>query len=101
MDPFERIQAMQALLLEREELVTRFTKFLDEFEAKQDDFQRLSAYYGSGDWFSDVEAYDTNQLPEGHNYAILGEDEPYDILVEQYKLAIRMLEIATSIIKHT
>ena len=72
---------------------------LDDFEAAQPAITRLAAYYGSEEWFEDREADEAGELPSDLVRGVLGEDLPYDLLVDYHDLAIRMLEIATKALK--
>ena len=99
MESVERILAMEALLDRGTETIERFGLALDEFEAAQDGLAKLSAYYGSTEWFDDVDAYDAGELPADLKCGVLGEDVPYNLLIGYRDMAIRMLEAATKALK--
>lgn len=75
-----------------------FKKSLMNFEKVQKDINRISKYYGSKVWYKDKEDYENNKI---HNIkaGILGEDYTYDMLEDNREIAIKMLEIATKILK--
>ena len=95
-----RITEMQNILSELEEEIADFTTQLEKFESKQKDLQKLSQYYGSTEWFNDVQSYNEEALPEGYNYSVLGEDPVFDLIGDNYRIAIKLLEIATEMIKN-
>ena len=95
----KRIQKMQANLEALEDVTERFETVLDELETKQEMLQELSRYYGEEEWYEDIQSYTEGKLPEGQSYSVLGEDPVFDLLTNNYKLAIRLLETATHIIK--
>lgn len=96
---FKRIQEMQSILSDLEEVIKSFEENLDEFESKQHSLQKLMEYYGSETWFDDIQSYDEDKLPAGYDYSVLGEDPVYDVFTDNHKLAIRLLEVATKIFK--
>ncbi|MCA9766432.1 MAG: DUF4298 domain-containing protein [Carnobacterium sp.] len=99
-DQFKQIKKMQKILSELEKGMNEFEIQLDDFEAKQKSLQQLSKYYGSETWFEDIKSYDEGNLPKGHNYSVLGEDPVFDVIGDNYRMAIRLLEVATEIIKN-
>lgn len=68
---------------------------LDAFDGVLDDLTLLSDYYGSPEWFDDLEADGKGELPSDLKRGILSEDLPYHALVDTRALALLMLEIAT------
>ena len=97
---FKQIQNMQTILSELEKGMEEFETQLDNFEAKQKSLQELSKYYGSEAWFEDIKSYDEGKLPKGQNYSVLCEDPVFDVIGDNYRMAIRLLEVATEIIKN-
>lgn len=97
---FKQIQHMQTILSELEKGMEEFETQLDSFELKQKSLQELSKYYGSETWFEDTKSYDEGNLPKGQNYSVLGEDQVFDVIGDNYRMAIRLLEVATEIIKN-
>ena len=72
---------------------------LAELEQAQDALAKLSAYYGSEEWFADRDADEAGELPDALKRGVLGEDLPYELLVDYRQLGIRMLEVATRALK--
>ena len=94
-----RIQDMEDAFNEASVALLGLAQDLDDFEAAQPAIAKLAAYYGSEEWFADREADEAGQLPADLTRGVLGEDLPYDVLVDYHDLAIRMLEIATRALK--
>ena len=95
MERIERIQHMEAAFDASRGAIDRLAQALDEFDETQPTLNEFAAYYGSVEWFDDVEADELGELPSDLKRGVLGEDLPYDLLVEYHDLAIRMLQIAT------
>jgi hypothetical protein len=68
-------------------------------ESAQSAIDRLAAYYGSDEWFADREADEAGEFPSNMRRGVLGEDLPYEALVDYQQLAIRMLELGTHALK--
>lgn len=99
MESSERVQNMQAALEEAEILVKKFEDALKDFEKGQAIIKKVSDYYGHEDWFKDKQVHEDKRFEVDYNTSILGEDEPFYLLVANQQLAIEMLEIATDMIK--
>ena len=95
MERIERIQRMEAAFDASRETIERLAQALDEFDEAQPTLSEFAAYYGSAEWFDDVDADEFGELPADLKRGVLGEDLPYDLLVEYHDLAIRMLQTAT------
>ena len=91
----ERIEEMEAAFDKAAVAILGFAQDLDDFEEAQADIAKLAHYYGSEEWFADREADEAGQLPCDLSRGVLGEDLPYDLLVDYHDLAIRMLKVAT------
>ena len=94
-----RIRAMEEAFNQAGAALLDFQQSLDDFEAVQPAISRLAAYYGSEEWFADREVDEAGDLPDDLKRGVLGEDLPYDLLVDYHDLAIRLLEIATRALK--
>ena len=64
-----------------------------------DSIRALGAYYGSQDWYKDREADERGKLPADLQCGVLGEDEPYEALVDAREMALGMLEVATGLLR--
>ena len=99
-------EARIARITEMEEIFDQATAALNTFEAQLTVFEEaqptistLAAYYGSVDWFDDRDADGAGELPADLKRGVLGEDLPYDLLLDYHDIAVRMLELATRAIK--
>ena len=92
----QRITEMEGFLNECTEATAALCTQLERMEACKEQMTRLFAYYGSEDWFADREG----DLPEGVRAGVLSEDLVYDQITEVREAAIRMLELATDILKN-
>lgn len=95
-----RIKEMELIVRELETEIAQFKEQVERFESKQKKIQKLRAYYGSKEWFQDVDSYEEGSLPEDEQYSVLGEDLAFDLLGDNYRIAIQLLEVATHIIKN-
>lgn len=95
----EKIKEMEAILDAHQERIDALDEILYEFETSQDDYERLKEYYFSEEFLSDLEETDAGNIPEVLKCGVLTEDAVFDLVGENFQLAIRMLELATKIIK--
>ena len=100
MDSVSRINKMEDLLDEADLQVGTFAAMLNRFEKMQPGMVELSQYYGSEEWYQDLAAYDVGKLPEDIRCGVLSEDAVYDLLAKRREIAIRMLKLATNILKN-
>ena len=99
MEQVARIEKMEQFLNESTHIIQEFSDVFERFLQCQEGIEQLKQYYGSNEWYDDLEAYDNKQLPQGLRCGVLSEDLIYDMLMEYHKLAIQMLEIGTGIVK--
>ena len=99
MNRIERIQAMEALLNEASDAVVVMANALEDYAGIQEKIRRLSNYYGSDDWYGDMAADQKGKLPDDLARGVLSEDLIYDMIVGNRDNALRMLEIATEIMR--
>ena len=92
----ERIAEMEELLDRCTEATKSLEKELDRTGALLDGMSELFAYYGSDAWYEDREG----ELPAGLRAGVLSEDAVYDEILAVRDGAIRMLELATEILKN-
>lgn len=100
------IEARIARITEMEETFDRsaaaleaFDRALTAFEEAQPTISTLASYYGSVEWFEDRDADEAGNLPSDLKRGVLGEDLPYDLLLDYHDVAVRMLEAATQALK--
>ena len=95
----KRIKEMEQILEESTEIFANVNKSLDELEKNMKKYNKLDKYYSSENWFIDEEAYREGKLPEDLKCGVLSEDLAYNLFIENNNIAIRMLEIATKMLK--
>ena len=95
-----RIAEMEAALDAASAELAAFERSLDAFEGAQGAFAALGAYYGSPEWFLDLEADEAQLLPADLKRGVLSEDAAYNLLMDYHDLALRMLELATRALKN-
>lgn len=99
MKQIERINKYETILNKGIEIIQNFSKALQEYSDIQKQLKELSNYYGSDNWYQDVDDYDMQLLPKNIKAGILSEDAIYDLLINNRDISIKMLEIATAILK--
>lgn len=95
MNMIKRIEQMEAIMDSTNEQLTELNNLLDKLEASKESVKQFNRYYGSQDWYADREA----KLPSTIKCGVLGEDLPYETLTEYRQAAIRLLELATWMVK--
>ncbi len=78
----ENIREMEDILNASVEAVEELQKAFDKLRGLRSDMERLFDYYGSEDWFKDLERWDKGQLPNGLCCGVLSEDAVYDLLID-------------------
>ena len=91
-----RVAAMSAILDECAAAAADLNAAMDRLEALRDDMTALHDYYGSEDWYGDREAALSPDTPAG----VLSEDAVYNEITDLRGAAIRMLELATDVLKN-
>jgi len=99
MDKIKRIKNMEKILDKSADIFKELNLALDKLEDNLSDYKKLDDYYSSQDWFSDADDFNDNLLPKDLKCGVLSEDAAYNLFGENYELAIRMLEIATKMLK--
>lgn len=94
----EKLNKMENSLDKSITKLKEFEKKLSEYESIQKDIKNISDYYGSEEWFSLLDEYEKGNLKD-IKAGILSEDSAYDLIIDNKELAIKMLEIATKILK--
>ena len=77
----ERIKEMEEKLNDSVKTIKEFEKVLEEFVKVQKVINKVSEYYGSENWFNDIEEYDSGKVPKDVKAGILSEDMAYDMLM--------------------
>ena len=89
----ERIKEMEEILNNSIKAIKDFESALDAFLKAQIGISKVSEYYGSENWFNDIEEYDSGKVPKDVKAGILSEDMAYDMLMNNRELAIKMLDV--------
>ena len=92
----KRIAEMDGILNDCADAVAALNGELDRMEEIREPMMRLFAYYGSEEWYEDVD----DELPEGMAAGVLSEDAVYDRITEVRDAAFRMLELSADILKN-
>lgn len=90
----DRIVEMECILNETQKILENFQdaqqKWLENFE----NFQKLSEYYSSAEWFEDFDASNNGAIPSEVPCGVLSEDGAYNLFVNQHETARESIEIA-------
>ena len=90
----DRIVEMECILNETQKILENFQdaqqKWLENFE----NFQKLSEYYSSAEWFEDFDASNNGTIPPEVPCGVLSEDDAYNLFVNQHETARESIEIA-------
>lgn len=100
MKQIEKIEKMEKILDEHSENIEKLEKILDKFDAYQEKYNELKEYYIDGDYRKDYEDYEQGKIDRSVKCGVLSEDAVFNLMGDNYHLAIKMLEIATKIIKN-
>ena len=92
----QRITEMERILNECISATAELDAQLERMERLKEPMTRLFGYYGSEAWYEDREA----EVPEGFPAGVLSEDSVYDQITGVRDAAIRMMELATDILKN-
>ena len=99
MDRYEKIKEMEIILDIYREKIDRMKEVLDSFEGYHNDYQKLMEYYGSQEYMDDVDAANKGLIPSDIKCGVLSEDAVWDLIGDNYEVAIKMLEVATNMIR--
>ena len=94
----KRITKMEKIMEELSQVQEKLNEALDEFENFKEKAKAFDDYYSSEKWMEDYSADDMGLLPEDMERGVLNEDIPYDVLGENYNLAMRMKDLSRKII---
>ena len=96
----KRINEMEPLLNECQEVLSDLDTQLDRMEDVRKGMIKLFSYYGSSAWRIDLELDEEGLLPNDLQRGVLSEDLVYDQIVSARDAAYRMLELAADILKN-
>lgn len=89
----ERISAMEERLNRSLSALRALEAALDAYEAVKPDIEALSLYYGSADWFADLEACEKGELPKELRCGVLSQDGIYNMLEANGELTAQIKKI--------
>ncbi len=101
MDRIKRIEEMEKCLDVSAAAIGKLAAALEEYEAAQKSWKKLSDYYGSTRWMSDYEADEAGKLPADLKRGVLSEDTVYDLIIENRELIVRMLRLSANSVEKT
>lgn len=81
-------------------LLEKINNVLDELEANREDFDKLVEYYYSEQFQKDYDDSNQGKIDSDINQGILTEDAIYDLMGDDYYLALRFLDLANKMIQH-
>lgn len=96
---YTHITVMENIMVQQQENLQKLNNILQEVENNQEDYQKLLAYYYSEQRNQDLLDDEHNLIPQNLHRGVLSEDEIFDLIGDYRQVAIRMLEVATSILK--
>lgn len=81
------------------ELLGKINNILDELEENREDFDKLVEYYYSDQFQKDYDDSNQGKIDSSINQGILTEDAIYDLMGDDYYLALRFLDLANKMIQ--
>lgn len=100
MTDIKKIKEMEEILNKNSKAVEEFRQALEKFKESQKDYKKLSDYYSSQEYMDDLDESNQGKIDPEISQGIFSEDLVYDLLGDNYYLAVDMLELATDIIKN-
>lgn len=82
------------------ELLVKINEILDRLENDRKDFDKLVEYYYSDQFQKDYDDSNEGKIDPSINQGILTEDAIYDLMGDDYYLALRFLDLANKMIQH-
>ena len=99
MDQITRINRYEDILSKSTKTINDVKKSLNALKKLEPDIEYLNNYYGSDEWYQDINDDNLGLLPKNIKKGILSEDAIYNLLMDNKEIAIEMLELATNILK--
>ncbi|MCI6609220.1 MAG: DUF4298 domain-containing protein [Ezakiella sp.] len=98
MDRAQNIREMEKIFDKHNELIKKLSEFLDEFESDLGAYEKLKQYYGSKTWQEDKDDYDKGKY-ENIKAGVLSEDAIYNLIADNYFLALKLLNLANKVLQ--
>ena len=99
MKDFSHITKFEDILNTQDENLKKLDTLLDETKELIPKYQSLIEYYYSEQRDEDLEADEKGEIPKKLNRGVLSEDSIYNTILDHREVAIKMLEIATLMLK--
>lgn len=81
------------------ELLGKINEILDQLDKDREDFDKLVEYYYSEQFKKDFDDSNEGKIDPTINQGILTEDAIYDLMGDDYYLALRFLDLANRMIQ--
>ncbi|WP_311531654.1 DUF4298 domain-containing protein [uncultured Anaerococcus sp.] len=81
------------------ELLGKINEILDQLDKDREDFDKLVEYYYSEQFRKDFDDSNEGKIDPTINQGILTEDAIYDLMGDDYYLALRFLDLANRMIQ--
>jgi hypothetical protein len=94
-----RIEEMESILNRLTTVLSEADGLLTEMEGAIPSYEKIKQYYCGPLQREDVDAYDAGKIPPDVPCGVLSEDAIYNLFFEYRNTAIRMLELATTMVK--
>ena len=75
--------------------IKELKKIINKINKDKKKIYEVANYYGSEEWYKDRDNFDYSIKA-----SILSEDIPYDVLIDLHKIAIKMIELGTDLLKN-
>lgn len=89
----ENITQMENRLNTARAALDELSVVLEKYESLQAEIAALDGYYGSRQWFQDLDDHSAGRLPKGLKCGVLSEDAVYDLLCDNRAILEKMREI--------
>ena len=98
-EKYRHIVELEAIYDKQEDLVEKINDLLDQLEESRDGYNKLKEYYHSDQFLDEYIKSNIGEIPEDIKCGILSEDSIYNLIGDNYYLAIRMIDLASKILK--
>ena len=88
MTQIERIEQMEKILDSLKEAIAQVNTAISRLRELGPQAMELDDYYGSPEWFDDLNADEKGLLPDGLKRGVLSEDGIYDVLNEYEEFSV-------------
>lgn len=96
----KKIERMEEILDEHRNSIEELSESLERFVEGQKRYHELREYYFSEEYMNDFDESNSPDFISEVKCGVLSEDAVFDLIGDNYNVAIRMLEAATEIIKN-